>query len=208
MAYFTELDKTMDISPTLESFFELPYQQSNRNFFRDQFDDFENFSHHFNPPTEMVHCNGSGSGEGNASRSRTKKKEKKEEEEEEEKPASSSRRKKSPSSCVLDFNEIKKHFGLKISEAAKEMNVGLTLLKRRCRELNIMRWPHRQLKSLKSVIDSVKELGREDEVAELEKQKIMLERMPGMKLSEETQKLRQSCFKANYNRKRRKQNTQ
>ncbi|XP_057431613.1 protein RKD4-like [Lotus japonicus] len=199
----------MDISP-LESSFELPYQQNNQRRFSDEFDDFENFSHHFNLPADRVHCNGSGGSEGNASSSRTKKEkeeEEKKEEEEEEKPSSSSRRRKSTSSPVLELEEIKKHFGLKITEAAKEMNVGLTLLKKRCRELNIMRWPHRQLQSLKSVIDNVKELGLEDELAKLEEQKRMLERTPGMKLSEKTMKLRQSCYKTNYNRRRRKQNT-
>ncbi|XP_057431591.1 protein RKD4-like [Lotus japonicus] len=184
----TETDKIMDISlpSETESFYELLYQHSNQLCFSDQFEDFENISHHFNLPA-----------------SSRKKKEK-----QEEKPGSK-RRKKKNSSCVLEFDEIKKHFGVKITQAAKEMNVGLTLLKRRCRELNIVRWPHRQLKSLKSVIENVKELGLEDEIAKLEKHKSMLERIPGMKLSEETKKLRQYCFKANYNRRRRrKQNTQ
>ena len=79
---------------------------------------------------------------------------KEEEEQNQELPSSSSSRKKRTSR--LDFEEIKKHFGVPITEAAKEMNVGLTLLKRRCRELNIMRWPHRKLKSLELLIDNVK----------------------------------------------------
>lgn len=56
----------------------------------------------------------------------------------------------------LGLDEIQKYFDFPISKAAKEMNVGLTLLKKRCRELNIMRWPHRKIKSLKSLIHNVK----------------------------------------------------
>lgn len=59
-------------------------------------------------------------------------------------------------SFVLGLEEIRKYFHIPISEAAKEMNVGLTVLKRRCRQLNIMRWPHRKHKSLNSLIQNVK----------------------------------------------------
>lgn len=68
-------------------------------------------------------------------------------------PVSSSSKKRT---CVLEFDEIKKHFGVPITEAAKRLNVGLTMLKRRCRELSITRWPHRKLKSLQLLIDNVK----------------------------------------------------
>lgn len=61
-------------------------------------------------------------------------------------------------SAGLELNDIQKHFGVPITKAAKELNVGLTVLKKRCRELNIMRWPHRKIKSLKSLIDTVKVL--------------------------------------------------
>lgn len=58
----------------------------------------------------------------------------------------------------LELNDIQKHFDVPITKAAKELKVGLTVLKKRCRELNIMRWPHRKIKSLKSLINSVKVL--------------------------------------------------
>ena len=64
--------------------------------------------------------------------------------------------KRRKSSFVLGLEEIKKYYHIPISEAAKEMNVGLTVLKRRCRQLNIMRWPHRKLKSYNSLIQNVK----------------------------------------------------
>ncbi|CAJ1974412.1 unnamed protein product [Sphenostylis stenocarpa] len=114
--------------------------------------------------------------------------------------ASSSSKKKRP--CALEFEEIKKHFDVPINEAAKQMNVGLTMLKKRCRELNIMRWPHRKLKSLQLLIDNVKELGLADKVPMLEKHKRLLEKLPGLDISAKAKKLRQACFKANYKRRR------
>ena len=57
---------------------------------------------------------------------------------------------------ALEFDEIKKHFDVSITKAAKKMNAGLTLLKRRCSELNILRWPHRKLKSLETLINNIK----------------------------------------------------
>ncbi|KAK9293217.1 hypothetical protein L1049_021206 [Liquidambar formosana] len=105
-------------------------------------------------------------------------------------------------STMLELDEIKKHFDVPITKAAKEMKVGLTVLKKRCRELNIMRWPHRKIKSLKSLINSVKELGLTNEIGMLEEHKRMVEKIPQMELTEETKKLRQACFKANYKRRR------
>ncbi|KAK2444460.1 RWP-RK domain-containing protein [Trifolium repens] len=116
--------------------------------------------------------------------------------------ASSSVIRKKKKSCSLQFDEIKEHFDVPITMAAKKMNVGVTLLKKRCRELNINRWPHRKLKSLMLLIEHLKEMGLENEVAKLEKQKKMLEKIPGMELNEEIKKLRQSCFKANYKKRR------
>ena len=58
--------------------------------------------------------------------------------------------------AALEMEDIKKHFNVPITRAAKELNVGLTVLKKRCRELNITRWPHRKIKSLKSLISNAK----------------------------------------------------
>ncbi|GMQ01290.1 hypothetical protein CsSME_00047976 [Camellia sinensis var. sinensis] len=49
-----------------------------------------------------------------------------------------------------------KYFDVPITRAAKELKVGLTVLKKSCRELNIMRWPHRKIKSLRALVDNVK----------------------------------------------------
>ncbi|OMO93618.1 Plant regulator RWP-RK [Corchorus olitorius] len=102
----------------------------------------------------------------------------------------------------LELEEIQKFFNFPISQAAKELNVGLTVLKKRCRELKIMRWPHRKIKSLKALIDNVKELGLTDEILMLEEHKKMLEKLPDMELTERTKRLRQACFKANYKKRR------
>ncbi|XWS37996.1 hypothetical protein CRYUN_Cryun19dG0092700 [Craigia yunnanensis] len=102
----------------------------------------------------------------------------------------------------LELDEIQKYFDFPISKAAKEMNVGITMLKKRCRELNIMRWPHRKIKSLKFLINNVKELGLTNEIVMLEEHKRLLENFPDMELTERTKKLRQACFKANYKKRR------
>ncbi|KAL1550679.1 protein RKD2-like [Salvia divinorum] len=105
-------------------------------------------------------------------------------------------------SSALQLEEIQKYFDYPITRAAKELNVGLTVLKKRCRELHITRWPHRKIKSLKSLIHNVKELGLTNEIEMLEEHKKMVERIPEMELSERTKKLRQACFKANYKKRK------
>nr|GMC67047.1 protein RKD4 [Ipomoea batatas] len=104
--------------------------------------------------------------------------------------------------AALEFDEIQKYFGLPITKAAKELKVGLTALKKRCRELNISRWPHRKIKSLTSLIHNIKELGMGNEIEMLEEHKRMVECIPEMELTERTKKLRQACFKANYKRRK------
>ena len=59
-------------------------------------------------------------------------------------------------STPLELNEIQKYFSVPIIEAAKELKVGLTVLKKRCRELKIKKWPYRKVKSLEFLIDNVK----------------------------------------------------
>ncbi|TKY74080.1 RKD4 protein [Spatholobus suberectus] len=224
-SWFYETDEIMEISP-LEGFSEhdwtqqLPYSSKQLCF--NEFPDIENFNFDFSLPPlgeyledqkplniavpERGHCNRErGFGDDLVAIEKGFASCVKKEVENHARPLplplpSSSRKNKR--SSALEFDEIKNHFNVPITEAAKQMNVGLTLLKRRCRELNIMRWPHRKLKSLQLLIDNVKELGLANEVAMLEKHKMTLERLPGLELSEETKKLRQACFKANYKRRR------
>ncbi|MBA0834788.1 hypothetical protein Goarm_007113 [Gossypium armourianum] len=111
---------------------------------------------------------------------------------------------------LLSRKVISQYFYMPIIQAAKELNVGLTLLKKRCRELGIRRWPHRKLTSLRTLINNVQELeeGEEKEskvreaIEVLERERKMLEEMPDMDLEDKTKRLRQACFKANYKKRK------
>ena len=52
------------------------------------------------------------------------------------------------SSKMLFKETISQYFYMPITQAAKELDVGLTPLKKRCRERGVRRWPHRKLMSL------------------------------------------------------------
>lgn len=56
---------------------------------------------------------------------------------------------------MLSREAISEYFYMPITQAAKELNIGLTLLKKRCREVGIRRWPHRKLTSLQTLIRNV-----------------------------------------------------
>ncbi|CAN6585158.1 unnamed protein product [Malus baccata var. baccata] len=132
-----------------------------------------------------------------------------------ERPHSSKRHRSSSSSLssskMLSRQTISQYFYMPITQAAKELNVGLTLLKKRCRELGIRRWPHRKLTSLQTLIRNIQELGKEGEEGEeklrnaivlLEMEKKLLEEAPDMQLEDNTKRLRQACFKANYKKRK------
>jgi hypothetical protein len=59
---------------------------------------------------------------------------------------------------ALTFEQVSRHFSMPIMQAARELNVGLTVLKKRCRKLGIPRWPHRKVRSLQTLITSVQVL--------------------------------------------------
>lgn len=69
--------------------------------------------------------------------------------------ATNSREHQEKSLSCLTFEEVSQYFYMPITQAAKQLNVGLTLLKKRCRELGIPRWPHRKMKSLQTLINNV-----------------------------------------------------
>ncbi|KAJ7978432.1 RWP-RK domain-containing protein [Quillaja saponaria] len=121
------------------------------------------------------------------------------------------REERSSCSKMLSRKTISQYFYMPITQAAKELNVGLTLLKKRCRELGIRRWPHRKLMSLQTLIKNVQELEKEGEESEeklknaieiLEREKKLLEEMPDLQLEDHTKRLRQACFKANYKKRK------
>ncbi|KAJ4891021.1 Protein RKD3 [Raphanus sativus] len=113
----------------------------------------------------------------------------------------------------LSREAIKQYFYMPLTKAAKELNVGLTLLKKKSRELGISRWPHRKLMSIQGVITNLlDDLGKtNDEMIRkklrnaleiLEREKNMIEEDPNLEFGEETKRLRQACFKANHKRRR------
>ncbi|CAN6253301.1 unnamed protein product [Urochloa humidicola] len=113
---------------------------------------------------------------------------------------------------TLTFELVSQLFSMPINQAARELNVGLTALKKRCRELGIPRWPHRKLQSVRKLIDSVQELGKETEevdghqtrigVERLQQTKKLIEESPEVPLDDKTMQLRQACYKETFKRKR------
>ncbi|KAF7093999.1 hypothetical protein CFC21_096361 [Triticum aestivum] len=110
----------------------------------------------------------------------------------------------------IGFEELRTYFYMPITKAAREMNVGLTVLKKRCRELGVARWPHRKMKSLRSLILNIQDMGKgatspaavQGELEALERYCAIMEENPAIELTEQTKKLRQACFKENYKRRR------
>ncbi|KAJ7523302.1 hypothetical protein O6H91_18G045800 [Diphasiastrum complanatum] len=115
----------------------------------------------------------------------------------------------------ITLDELSQYFHMPITQASKELKVGLTVLKKRCREFGIPRWPHRKLKSLDSLIHNIQELAKSSQgkppkdvmaaVRILEEQKKIMEETPGVELAERTKRLRQACFKASYKQRRQAQ---
>ncbi|KAG0498962.1 hypothetical protein HPP92_003653 [Vanilla planifolia] len=112
-------------------------------------------------------------------------------------------------STEVGLDEIRAHFGMPITRAAAEMNIGLTVLKKRCRHLGITRWPHRKMKSLNTLIHNMQEIGKvssdvdiEKELQSLEEHRRLMEKNPEIQLTERTKRLRQACFKSNYKKRR------
>ncbi|KAL6993362.1 hypothetical protein U1Q18_011479 [Sarracenia purpurea var. burkii] len=108
----------------------------------------------------------------------------------------------------LALADLAKYFDLPIVEASRNLKVGLTVLKKKCREFGIPRWPHRKIKSLDSLIRDlqaeVEQQQQKDEAAAivvvkrqrmLESEKESIERKPFMEIQGETKKFRQDIFK-------------
>ncbi|XP_019153284.1 PREDICTED: protein RKD1-like [Ipomoea nil] len=110
---------------------------------------------------------------------------------------------------MLSKKTISNYFYMPINQAAKELNVGLTQLKKRCRMLGIRRWPHRKLNSLQTLINNVQKIGNSEGVVMareaielLERENKQVEEIPDVELEDTTKRLRQACFKANYKKRR------
>ncbi|KAK8673356.1 hypothetical protein V6N13_111698 [Hibiscus sabdariffa] len=108
----------------------------------------------------------------------------------------------------IALEDLAKYFDLPIVEASRNLNVGLTVLKRKCREFGIPRWPHRKIKSLDGLIRDLQEEAeqrqQEDEAGAyavakrrmmLETEKESIEKEPCIELKNETKRFRQDIFK-------------
>ncbi|XP_077246861.1 protein RKD5-like isoform X1 [Tasmannia lanceolata] len=95
----------------------------------------------------------------------------------------------------IALSDLAKYFDLPITEASRNLKVGLTVLKRKCREFGIPRWPHRKIKSLDTLIHDLQEEAerqeRENKAAAmavmkrqrmLEREKEGIETMPFMEI--------------------------
>ncbi|OVA19575.1 RWP-RK domain [Macleaya cordata] len=108
----------------------------------------------------------------------------------------------------ISMGDLVKYFDVPITEASRSLNVGLTALKRKCRELGIPRWPHRKIKSLDTLIHNLQEEAEQQEqvnkaaaIAVVKRQKMLesekecIERKPFMQIQTETKRFRQDVFK-------------
>lgn len=70
------------------------------------------------------------------------------------------KKKRAPSNHIANiaYSDLVKYFDMPIVEASRRLNVGLTVLKKKCREFGIPRWPHRKIKSLDSLIHDLQVL--------------------------------------------------
>ncbi|KAL5713808.1 hypothetical protein ACHQM5_015853 [Ranunculus cassubicifolius] len=120
----------------------------------------------------------------------------------------------------ISLEDLSKHFDRPSIEACARLKIGQTVLKRKCREFGILRWPYRKIKSLDNLIHNIKEeaerqkpVSKEtaDEIWKrqkiVESEKELIERRPAFQLKDETKKLRQHIFKRRHlaNRARKRQ---
>ncbi|KAK7253022.1 hypothetical protein RIF29_37402 [Crotalaria pallida] len=125
-------------------------------------------------------------------------------------PGSVEKKKRAPSDHIakITLPDLAKYFDMPIVEASKNLNVGLTVLKRKCREFGIRRWPHRKLKSLDNLIHDLQEEAKYQESKDkaaamavierkrmLESEKENIEKKPFMDIQTETKRFRQDVFK-------------
>ena len=109
----------------------------------------------------------------------------------------------------LSLDQIQECFGMPIVDAAARLGVGLTVLKKLCRQYGVPRWPHRKMKSLECLISNIEAIAANDPeqklaaetnstVNELRTQHQIMLSDPGAAMEERTRRLRQAFFKASY----------
>ena len=65
------------------------------------------------------------------------------------------RPRQSSSSRRIPYEDIEKHFHLPLAEASRALGIGMTCLKRKCRQYNIRSWPYRKVKSIDNLIKNI-----------------------------------------------------
>ena len=58
----------------------------------------------------------------------------------------------------MDLKELSQYFHLPINEVSQQLGVCTTVLKKMCRSNGVERWPHRKIKSIDGLIDSLNTL--------------------------------------------------
>lgn len=98
-------------------------------------------------------------------------------------------------SDLITFEELKNLFHLAIAEAAEELGICETMLKKRCRNLGIKRWPQKKINSINNIIhykkidleNSKNELEKDNllrEINELKEKQLMIFNNPSIELKE------------------------
>ncbi|PWA84278.1 Plant regulator RWP-RK [Artemisia annua] len=105
---------------------------------------------------------------------------------------------------------ISHYFHVPLHQAAKHLNVGLSVFKLQCRNVGILRWPYCKLLSLQRLINYFQgQVGGahtngnlQEIIARLRDEKRQIEENTELPLSNNTKRLRQRLFKSNYRRRR------
>ncbi|KAF5827988.1 hypothetical protein DUNSADRAFT_18384 [Dunaliella salina] len=105
---------------------------------------------------------------------------------------------------VLTKDALQSVYHLPINEAAAQLQVGVTVLKKFCRQHNVGRWPYRKLLSVDKLVRSVEEQSEQNPaganyiIRELGLLKQEIYNDPEVQLDGKIKKLRQSNFKMQY----------
>ncbi|GAB4814763.1 hypothetical protein N2152v2_001809 [Parachlorella kessleri] len=111
---------------------------------------------------------------------------------------------------TLEFLEGKGYFDMPLQKAAALLRVGVTTLKKVCRQYNIERWPFRKRSSLDRLIVKTREYFSEDRqqqggeaLARLEAEKQAMKGNVGVQLPDQVKRFRQSVFKLEHKARKR-----
>ncbi|GAX80489.1 hypothetical protein CEUSTIGMA_g7927.t1 [Chlamydomonas eustigma] len=107
-------------------------------------------------------------------------------------------------------------YNLPIEEAAAKLSIGVTVLKKHCRQFDVVRWPYRKLTSIDKLMEIVRADSR-DHPEMMATAASLLSRLqatrdaicldPGCEIPDEIRKLRQANFKNEYKQRQQKQHT-